>query len=93
MACVRHARSVGHPALTAFPWLCSTNNFVGAELEIVSPSPAPSTSQGADTDSRRFYIAPDARDHKHSMRIAAHEPKSINKHGPLSFNGEAINVR
>jgi hypothetical protein len=73
--------------------LCSANNFVSAELGIVSPSPAPSTSQGADTDSRRFYIAPDVRDHKQSMRIAAHEPKSINKHGPLSFNGEAINAR
>jgi hypothetical protein len=68
--------------------LCSANNFVGAELGIVSPSPAPCTSH-----SRRFYIAPDVRDHKQSMRIAAHEPKSINKHGPLSFNGEAINVR
>ena len=38
-------------------------------------------------------MAPDVRDHKQSMRIADHEPKAINKHGPLSFNGEAINVR
>jgi hypothetical protein len=47
--------------------LCSANNFAGAKLGIVLPSPAPCTSQEADTDSRRFYIAPDLQ----SMRIAA----------------------
>src|SRR5580692_154598 len=35
---------------------CSANNFAGAESGMVSPSPAPCTSQGGDTDSRRFYL-------------------------------------
>jgi len=40
-----------------------------------------------------IYIAPDVRYHKQPMRIAAHEPRSINNHGPLGFNGEAVKVR
>jgi hypothetical protein len=51
--------------------LYSANNFVGAELGIVSPSPGPCTSKGPLQAPGGFTSLQDVRDHKQSMRIEA----------------------